>query len=364
MKMSSTFEQFRSKRTEMITIIDQEIIDSKVQLQLLRLKLSEYRKDFKEKKNTNNKHLVEDKSIQTIGHEDRSVQVDQNDFVAVAVEEKTEEFVPIQRHNRSKTTTKIKNDQRKSTNTMMIQQHQTKPKMLVINDRYEQYLERINRMKQQQKQQAMTTTTENNQTKLNKIDNDKQQQATTTTKITRSVAVDTMSPPSVFDLIPFSDQTVYLDLPPESKRIRKQRRPIAKANDDVEKLTDHLRQSLTTTDDDSNHNQDVDQEEMNADDDNTSSLFRTLLQSSSSTSTKSNEKKQTTKPDDASINAIIDDDKDDDNNQLSMTNITLPSMLNNLTNQTLLLIDDDDHDDSIDYEKFWKDVFTKAGLKK
>ncbi|KAH9412671.1 hypothetical protein DERP_006635 [Dermatophagoides pteronyssinus] len=230
--MSSTFGQFRSKRTEMITIIDQEIIDSKVQLQLLRLKLSEYRKDFKEKKNTNNKHLVEDKSIQTIGHEDRSVQVDQNDFVAVAVEEKTEEFVPIQRHNRSKTTTKIKNDQRKSTNTMMIQQHQTKPKMLLINDRYEQYLERINRMKQQQKQQAMTTTTENNQTKLNKIDNDKQQQATTTTKITRSVAVDTMSPPSEFDLIPFSDQTVYLDLPPESKMIRKQRRPIAKANDD------------------------------------------------------------------------------------------------------------------------------------
>ena len=237
--MSSTFEQFRSKRTEMITIIDQEIIDSKVQLQLLRLKLSEYRKDFNEKKNTNNKHLVEDKSIQTIGHEDRSVQVDQNDFVAVAVEEKTEEFVPIQRHNnRSKTTAKMKNDQRKSmnTNAMMIQQHQTKPKMLLINDRYEQYLEQINRMKQQQKTKKTMTTTENNQTKLNKIDNDKQPQQTTTTKITRSVAVDTMSPPLEFDLIPFSDQTVYLDLPPESKMIRKQRLPIAKANDDdVEK---------------------------------------------------------------------------------------------------------------------------------
>ncbi|OTF78757.1 hypothetical protein BLA29_004692 [Euroglyphus maynei] len=311
----------------MIAIIDQEIIDCKVQLHLLRFKLNQYCAEKKKESNKPDKHSVEDKSIQTIGMEDIAIQVNRNDFVV----EKADKFVQK----------KMTDDQ--TTNKQL--QLQTKPKLL-FNNRERQYLERMNRMKQRKQTEENTNAV---------VEQSR-------TKITRSVAVETIDPfPQELDLIPFSDQTVYLDLPPEL-RIKKKSELKAKLilseneknHNDVEELSEHLQQSLTTT----NH----DEKGMN---DNTSSLFRTLLPSASNqtASTIQNEShpiqiatggdptiSKSIMPDD-SINTMIDP---------SITNITFPSMEQSavdLTNQTILL------DDSIDHEKFWHDVFTTAGLK-
>mgnify|MGYP006938796306 CR=1 FL=1 len=340
----------RSKRTEMIAIIDKEIIDCKVQLQLLRLQLKQYCADKKKKeRNESNKQSsVVDKSIQTIGMEDIAIQVNHDDFVAEKVEKSIPISVPL----------KIVNNRPKRTTKLQIE-HQTQPKTF-FNHREQQYLDRINQMKQRKHtNNTMIMNKENTNVAVEKLQ----------TKITRSVAIETMDPfPShELDINPFSDQTVYLDLPPPKSSNHKMRqKPKFKTNytcdaneynkdKDVEELSEHLRQSLTTV----NHGEKQTEKLMNEcliDDDvhdNTSSLFRTLLQSSSNQQSVSSTTITSTNQ------QIIGPTRANDSIS-TMTNITLPSMEQsaaNLTNQTILV------DDSIDHEKFWNDVFTTAGLK-